>query len=128
MSIASIISFARNAVTKYKAQRVKSVVDSYIGLADAQIVTIVPAVMEFYRRTAHVVVDKTYENPEPAAQLLEALDRAAKHYGPALIAEFEAFSAEHEARSNSVVVTSRLEQLMKTINDLTTDVTEDKAS
>lgn len=125
---ASIITFARNAVTKYKAQRVKSVVDSYIGLADAQIVMIVPAVMEFYRRTAHVVVDKTYENPEPAAQLLEALDNAAKHYGPALIAEFEAFSAEHAARSNSVVVTSRLEQLMKTINDLTTDVTEDKAS
>ena len=126
--IKSLISFARNAVTKYKAQRVKSVVDSYIGLADAQIVMIVPAVMEFYRRTAHVVVDKTYENPEPAAQLLEALDNAAKHYGPALIAEFEAFSAEHEARSNSVVVTSRIEQLMKTINDLTTDVTEDKAS
>lgn len=126
--IKSLISFARNAVTKYKAQRVKSVVDSYIGLADAQIVMIVPAVMEFYRRTAHVVVDKTYENPEPAAQLLEALDNAAKHYGPALIAEFEAFSAEHAARSNSVVVTSRLEQLMKTINDLTTDVTEDKAS
>lgn len=126
--IKSLISFARNAVTKYKAQRVKSVVDSYIGLADAQIVTIVPAIMEFYRRTAHIVVDKTYENPEPAAQLLEALDNAAKHYGPALIAEFEAFSAEHEARSNSVVVTSRIEQLMKTINDLTTDVTEDKAS
>ena len=126
--IKSLISFARNAVTKYKAQRVKSVVDSYIGLADAQIVMIVPAVMEFYRRTAHVVVDKTYENPEPAAQLLEALDNAAKHYGPALIAELEAYSAEHAARSNSVVVTSRLEQLMKTINDLTTDVTEDKAS
>ena len=126
--IKSLIAFTKNAVAKYKAQRVKSVVDSYIGLADAQIVTIVPAIMEFYRRTAHTVVDKTYENPEPAAQLLEALDNAAKHYGPALIAEFEAFSAEHEARSNSVVVTSRIEQLMKTINDLTTDVTEDKAS
>lgn len=122
------MSIARNAVTKYKAQRVKSVVDSYIGLADAQVVTIVPAVMEFYRRTAHVVVDKTYENPEPAAQLLEALDNAAKHYGPALIAEFKAFSAEHAARSNSVIVTSRLELLLQTINDLTTDVAEDKAS
>lgn len=128
MSIKSIISFARNAVTKYKAQRVKSVVDSYIGLADAQVVMIVPAVMEFYRRAAHVVVDKTYENPEPAAQLLEALDNAAKHYGPALIAEFEAFSVEHAKRSNSIVVTSRLEQLLQTINDLTTDITEGKAS
>ena len=128
MSIKSIISFARNAVTKYKAQRVKSVVDSYIGFADAQVVAAVPVALEFYRRTAHVIVDKTYENPEPAAQLLEALDNAAKHYGPALIAEFEAFSAEHAKRNNSIVVTSRLEQLLQAINDLTTDVTEDKAS
>lgn len=128
MSIKSIISAARNAVTKYKAQRVKAVVDSYIGLADAQVVMIVPAVLDFYRRSATVVVDKTYENPEPAVQLLEALDQAVKHYGPALIAEFEAFSAEHAKRSNSIVVTSRLEQLLQSINDLTTDVTEDKAS
>lgn len=125
MFIKPTISFARNAVIKYKAQRIKSVVDSYIGLADAQVVMIVPAVMEFYRRTAHVIVDKTYENPEPAAQLLEALDNAVKHYGPALIAEFEAFSAEHAKRSNSIVVTSRLEQLLQTINDLTTDVSND---
>lgn len=88
---------------------------------------IVPAVLDFYRRSATVIVDKTYENPEPAVQLLEALDRAAKHYGPALITEFKAFSAEHADRSNSNVVLTRLETLLQSINDLTTDVTEDKA-
>lgn len=128
MSIASIVAAARNAITKYKAQRVKAVVNSYIGLADAQVVMIVPAVLDFYRRSATVIVDKTYENPEPAVQLLEALDRAAKHYGPALTAEFKMFSVELAERDNSIVVTSRLEQLMQTINDLTTDVAEDKAS
>ena len=126
--IRSFTNTVRNAVTKYKAQRVRDVVNNYIGLADAQIVMVVPAVMEFYRRSATIVVDKTYENPEPAVQLLEALDRAAKHYGPALIAEFNAFSAEHEARSNSKVVLTRLDALMKSLSDLTTDVQEDKAS
>ena len=133
MSIASIIAAARNVITKYKARRVHDVINNYIGLVDAQVVMIVPAVLDFYRRSATVIVDKTYENPEPAVQLLEALDRAAKHYGPALITEFKAFSAEHAERSNSNVVTSRIEALMQSINDLTTDVsndgdTKDKAS
>lgn len=128
MSIASIIAAARNAITKYKARRVHDVINSYIGLVDAQVVMIVPAVLDFYRRSASVIVDKTYENPEPAVQLLEALDRAVKHYGPALTAEFKAFSAEHESRINSTVVTSRIEALMQSINDLATDATEDKAS
>ena len=34
---ASIISFAKNAVTKYKAQRVKDVVTQYVGLVDAHV-------------------------------------------------------------------------------------------
>lgn len=122
-----MIKFLQNAITKYKARRIHDVINNYIGLVDAQVVMIVPAVLDFYRRSATVIVDKTYENPEPAVQLLEALDRAAKHYGPALIAEFKAFSAEHAERSNSNVVLTRLETLLQSINDLTTDVTEDKA-
>lgn len=122
MSIASIISAARTAITKYKARRVHDVINNYVGLVDAQVVMIIPAVLDFYRRSATVVVDKTYENPEPAIKLLEALDVAAKHYGPALITEFKAFSAEHAERSNSSVVLTRLETLLQSINDLTTDV------
>lgn len=128
-----MIKFLQNAIAKYKARRVHDVINNYIGLVDAQVVMIVPAVLDFYRRSATVIVDKTYENPKPAVQLLEALDRAAKHYGPALITEFKTFSAKHAERSNSSVVVSRLEQLLQSINDLTTDVsndgdTKDKAS
>lgn len=128
MSIASIIASARNTITKYKARRVHDVINSYIGLVDAQVVMIVPAVLDFYRRSATVIVDKTYENPEPAVQLLEALDRAVKHYGPALTAEFKAFSVELEEQGASPVITKRIEALIQSINDLATDATEDKAS
>jgi hypothetical protein len=124
----SIITFAKNAVTKYKAQRVKDVVTQYIGLADAQVVMAVPVALEFYRNSAHVIVDKTFENPEPALNLIEALDAVTKHYGPALSAEFKAFSTKLEERGASPVVTSRIEALMQSVNDLTTDVSEDKAS
>jgi hypothetical protein len=124
----SIITFAKNAVTKYKAQRVKDVVTQYIGLADAQVVMAVPVALEFYRNSAHVIVDKTFENPEPALKLIEALDAVTKHYGPALSAEFKAFSTKLEERGASPVVTSRIEALMQSVNDLTTDVSEDKAS
>ena len=121
---ASIISFAKNAVTKYKAQRVKDVVNQYIGLADAQVVTAVPVALEFYRNSAHVIIDKTFENPEPALKLIEALDAVTKHYGPALRAEFKAFSTKIEERGASPVVTKRIEALLKAIEALTTDVND----
>lgn len=118
---ASIISFAKNAVTKYKAQRVKDVVTQYIGLADAQVVVAMPAVLGFYRNSAHIIVDKTFENPEPALKLIEALDAVTKHYGPALSAEFKEFSAELEARGASPVVTKRIEALVAAVEALTND-------
>lgn len=120
----SIITFAKNAVTKYKAQRVKDVVTQYVSLADAQFVMTVPVALEFYRNSAHVIVDKTFENPEPALKLVEALDAVTKHYGPALSDEFEAFSAKLEGRGVSLVVTKRIEALLKAIEGLTTDVND----
>ena len=118
---ASIITFSKNAVAKYKAQRVKDVVNQYIGLADAQVVVAMPAVLGFYRNSAHIIVDKTFENPEPALKLIEALDAVTKHYGPALKAEFEEFSAELEARGASPVVTKRIEALVAAVEALTND-------
>lgn len=118
---ASIIAFAKNAVTKYKAQRVKDVVTQYIGLADAQVVMAVPVALEFYRNSAHVIVDKTFENPEPALKLIEALDAVAKHYGPALSDEFKAFSTKLEERGASPVVTKRIEALIAAVEAMNND-------
>lgn len=118
---ASIITFAKNAVTKYKAQRVKDVVTQYVSLADAQVVMTVPVALEFYRNSAHVIVDKTFENPEPALKLIEALDAVAKHYGPALKTEFKEFSADLEERGASPVITKRIEALVAAVEALTND-------
>ena len=118
---ASIITFAKNAVTKYKAQRVKDVVTQYIGLADAQVVVAIPVALGFYRNSAHIIVDKTFENPEPALKLIEALDAVAKHYGPALKTEFKALSDELEERGASPVITKRVEALGAAVEALTND-------
>ena len=119
--IKSLVTFAKNAVTKYKAQRVKDVVTQYVSLADAQVVVAVPVALEFYRNSAHVIVDKTFENPEPALKLIEALDAVAEHYGPALTDEFKAFSTKLEARGASPVVTKRIEALVAAVEALTSD-------
>lgn len=118
---ASIITFAKNAVTKYKAQRVKDVVTQYVSLADAQVVMTVPVALEFYRNSAHVIVDKTFENPEPALKLIEALDAVTKHYGPALSDEFKAFSTKLEERGASSVVTKRIEALIAAVEAMNND-------
>ena len=119
--IKSFVTFAKNAVTKYKAQRVKDVVTQYIGVADAQVVVAVPVALEFYRNSAHIIVDKTFENPEPALKLIEALDAVAKHYGPALKTEFKALNDELEERGASPVITKRIEALVAAVEALTND-------
>ena len=119
--IKSLTNAVRNAVAKYKAQRVKDVVTQYIGLADAQVVMAVPVALGFYRNSAHIIVDKTFENPEPALKLIEALDAVAKHYGPALKTEFKALSDELEERGTSPVITKRVEALVAAVEALTND-------
>lgn len=118
---ASIITFAKNAVTKYKAQRVKDVVTQYIGLADAQVVVAMPVALGFYRNSAHIIIDKTFENPEPALKLIEALDAVTKHYGPALKTEFKALSDELEERGASPVITKRIEALVAAVEAMNND-------
>ena len=120
----SITTFVTNAVTKYKAQRVRDVVSQYCATVDAQVTTTLPVALGFYRNSAHVIVDKTFENPEPALQLVAALDAVTKHYGPALSAEFEVLSTKLEALGASPVMLQRVEALFKAIEDLTTDVND----
>ena len=119
--IAKFAKFAKNAVTKYKAQRVKDVVNSYQRLADAQVDVVVPVALEFYRNSAHIIVDKTFENPEPALKLIDALDAVTKHYGPALSDEFKAFSTKLEERGASSAVTKRIEALLAAVEAMKND-------
>ena len=120
----SITTFITNAVTKYKAQRVKDVVTQYICLADAQVVVTMPAVIELYRNSAHTIVDKTFEDPKPALQLVAAVQAVSEHYGPALRAEFDVLSTKLEECGADPAMLQRVEALFKAIEGLTTDVND----
>lgn len=120
----SIISFVTNAVTKYKAQRVRDVVSQYCATVDQQLVTTLPAAIEFYRGCATAIVDKTFEDPKPALQLVAAVQAVSEHYGPALKTEFEVFSTKLEALGADPAMLQRVEALIKSIEDLTTDVND----
>ena len=122
--IRSFITFAKNAVTKYKAQRVKDVVTQYFAAVDTQVTTTLPVAVEFYRGVATAIVDKTFEDPTPALQLVSAVQAVSEHYGPALKTEFEVLSTKLEALGASPVVLHRVEALFKAIEDLTTDVND----
>ena len=121
---ASIITFAKNAVTKYKAQRVRDVVSQYCATVDAQVTTTLPVAIEFYRGAATAIVDKTFEDPKPALQLVAAMQAVSEHYGPALSDEFEVLSTKLEVLGASPVMLQRVEALFKAIEDLTTDVND----
>lgn len=121
---AKITNFVQNAVTKYKAQRVRDVVSQYFTAVDAQATTMLPVAVEFYRGVATTIVDKTFEDPTPALQLVSAVQAVSEHYGPALKAEFEVLSTKLEALGASPVMLQRVEALFKAVEDLTTDVND----
>ena len=123
-NIKSITQFVTNAITKYKAQRVKDVVTQYFAAVDTQVTTTLPVAVEFYRGVATTIVDKTFEDPKPALQLVAAVQAVSEHYGPALRAEFEVLSTKLEELGASPVVLQRVEALIKAIEDLTTDVND----
>ena len=120
----SITTFITNAVTKYKAQRVRDVVSQYCATVDQQLVTTLPAASEFYRGCATAIVDKTFEDPTPVLQLVSAVQAVSEHYGPALRAEFDTLSTKLEALGADPAMLQRVEALFKAIEDLTTDVND----
>ena len=73
---------------------------------------------------ATAVVDKTFEDPKPALQLVAAVQAVSEHYGPALRAEFDVLSAKLEERGADPAMLQRVEALFKTVEDLTTDVND----
>ena len=120
----SLINAVRNAVAKYKAQRVRDVVSQYCATVDAQVTATLPVAVEFYRGVATAIVDKTFEDPKPALQLVAAVQAVSEHYGPALSTEFEVLSTKLEALGASPVMLQRVEALFKAIEGLTTDVND----
>lgn len=123
-NIKSIAKFVTNAVTKYKAQRVNDVVTQYFAAVDTQVTTTLPVAVEFYRGVATTIVDKTFEDPKPALQLVAAVQAVSEHYGPALKAEFNVLSTKLEELGASPVVLQRVEALFKAIEALTSDVND----
>ena len=122
--LTSLTSFVTNAVTKYKAQRVRDVVSQYCATVDTQVTTTLPVAIEFYRGVATAIVDKTFEDPKPALQLVAAVQAVSEHYGPALRAEFDVLSTKLEERGADPAMLQRVEALFKAIEDLTTDVND----
>ena len=120
----SIATFVTNAVDKYKAQRVRDVVSQYCATVDQQLVTTLPVAIEFYRGVATAIVDKTFEDPAPALQLVAAVQAVSEHYGLALRAEFDVLSTKLEERGADPAMLQRVEALFKAIEALTTDVND----
>ena len=120
----ALTQFVTNAVTKYKAQRVRDVVSQYFATVDTQVTTALPVAIEFYRGVATAIVDKTFEDPTPALQLVSAIQAVSEHYGPALSAEFEVLSTKLEALGADPAMLQRVEALFKAIEALTTDVND----
>ena len=120
----SITTFITNAVTKYKAQRVRDVVSQYCAAVDTQVTATLPVAIEFYRGVATAIVDKTFEDPKPALQLVAAVQAVSEHYGPALRAEFDVLSTKLEERGADPAMLQRVEALFKALEALTTDVND----
>ena len=113
----SIASFVTNAVTKYKAQRVKAVIAEYASYTHVHAATVIPLALHFYEDAASFVVDRTFEDPQPLVNLLDAVQGAVDHYGPGLSAMLKGFSARLEEEGNAVL-SSKIDRLLSSIEEM----------
>lgn len=118
------IKFIRNAVRKYKAQRVHAMVDAYANALDVNVALVVPEWIKGMRKVSHAIVDKTYANPEPALKLLDALNEVGRYYGPEIMAEIKTLDIRCEAAKNSPEVVGRIDAWLKSIEDMRRDVND----
>ena len=116
-----MFDFIRNAITKYKTRRMHAVINEYFGAVHIYNTYVLPRIVLFMRDSSYIVAEKTTERPEVAVNLVNALEAAVKHYGPALVAEFKKASAEIEERLESKPITNSLDHLAEAIDMLTKD-------
>lgn len=121
--IKSLINAVRNAVAKYKAQRVKAVIAQYVSYTHMHTATVLPLALHFYEDAASFVVDRTFEDPQPLINLLDAVQGAVDHYGPGLSVIIKGFSAQLEEAGNEVL-SSKIEQLIATVEEMKEDVND----
>ena len=63
-------------------------VNEYFGAVHAHNTYVLPRIVLFMRVIRYIVVEDS-RAPEIAVNLVNALEAAVKHYGPALVAEFK---------------------------------------
>ena len=121
--IKSLTNAVRNAVAKYKAQRVKAVVAEYASYTHVHAATVIPLALHFYEDAASFVVDRTFEDPQPLVNLLDAVQGAVDHYGPGLSVMLKGFSAQLDEAGNEVL-SAKIEQLLSSIKEMKEDVND----
>lgn len=121
--IKSFTNAVRNAVTKYKAQRVKNVIAQYASFTHVHAATAIPLALHFYENAASFVVDRTFEDPQPLVNLLDAVQGAVDHYGPGLSVMLKGFSAQLEEAGNEVL-SSKIDQLIASVEEMKEDVND----
>ena len=121
--IKSLANAVRNAVAKYKAQRVKAVIAEYASYTHVHAATVIPLALHFYEDAASFVVDRTFEDPQPLVNLLDAVQGAVDHYGPGLSAMLKGFSAQLDGAGNEVL-SAKIEQLLSSVEALREDVND----
>ena len=119
----SLTNAVRNAVAKYKAQRVKAVIAEYASYTHVHAATVIPLALHFYEDAASFVVDRTFEDPQPLVNLLDAVQGAVDHYGPGLGVMLKGFSA-HLEEAGDEVLTSKIDRLLSSIEEMKEDVND----
>ena len=121
--IKSITNAVRNAVAKYKAQRVKVVIAEYASYTHVHAATVIPLALHFYEGAASFVVDRTFEDPQPLVNLLDAVQGAVDHYGPGLSVMLKDFSA-HLKEAGAEVLISKIARLISSIEEMKEDIND----
>lgn len=117
-----MFNFIRDAITKYKVARMHAAINEYFGAVNLHNRYVLPRITEYMHDSLVIVTEKTAERPEVAINLVNALEAAAKHYGPALVAEFKIATNEIEKCQNFPMLKDQCDHFAKAFDGLITDI------
>lgn len=132
--ITAFINKAKTIIAVIKVEQMLDLNKKYWDVADQLARCYLPTIVKYYRTFFAVIVQKTYEKPEVAINLIRAVENVLLHYGPAIkevVGSLNEEMAKINADGKSPAMNEFLEameSMMKTIKETTAPVAAPDAS
>jgi len=104
-----------------RTARLHKVLSQYMSSVQCMIEITVPKALNLYQNIGETLIDKTVEDPQPMLDLLSAVEKCVKLYGPGLKANVARYKADLNEADTSKLK-EKINALCQSVLDIQRDV------